>query len=477
MTFPPASFTGLFLHELRVLWRGSILVRTRHYVLVPVLVVGLLFQAVALVIAWAIKQHPLPRAEMLLIADINLFFFGVLMLSRAMTAAIDVLYGRGDVDFLLASPIRPGLVLAVRMIGVALGVAAPWLLLGGVLANAMAFFHEFWALAIYPMLLAEGFLAAALAFALVVVLVGWVGPAPARRAGHIMALVMGVVIFALGQAPRFVAPVKVGRFWQAMMPDAAATGPQWVFARALLGETGPLLASLGFVLAVFLAVWLGLGEKFGQGAITAAAYRPPGSAARQGGNFGQGPGRAVFLKNLRLLARFPGVVSQTVYRSLTLVPVVMILGGKGRMGGGVPVVAPLLVFLAGQLALFFISVMTGSDESPELAASAPVKPTFLRDAALGAACYATLLLMALPLTGVLFRDARLLPAVLACMGGVLASNLVLGHRLPIPLIRAEFGKAQNGTVLGLILGVGVSSLWALAAWLLVAPDPFGWLAL
>ena len=56
------------------------------------------------------------------------------------------------------------------------------------------------------------------------------------------------------------------------------------------------------------------------------------------------------MKNLRLLARFPGVVSQTVYRSLTLVPVIMILGGKLRMGGGVQVVAPLLVFLTGPVA-------------------------------------------------------------------------------------------------------------------------------
>ena len=61
------------------------------------------------------------------------------------------------------------------------------------------------------------------------------------------------------------------------------------------------------------------------------------------------------------------------------------------------------------------------------------------------------------------------------MAGVLACNLALGFRLPIPLIRAQFGKAQKGTLLGLILGVAVSSAWALAAWLLVAPHPFGWL--
>jgi hypothetical protein len=187
------------------------------------------------------------------------------------------------------------------------------------------------------------------------------------------------------------------------------------------------------------------------------------------------PFTAIFMKHLRLLSRFPGVASQTVYRSLTLVPVVMILGGRLRVGGGVEVVAPLLVFLTGQLALFFISVMTGSDESPELAASAPVDAAFLRRAALGAAGYATAVLMALPVMAVLLRDGALLPALLACMAGVLASNLALGFRMPIPLIRAEFGKSQNGTLLGLMLGVGVSSVWALAVWLVVAPHPFAWL--
>jgi hypothetical protein len=141
----------------------------------------------------------------------------------------------------------------------------------------------------------------------------------------------------------------------------------------------------------------------------------------------------------------------------------------------VEVVAPLLVFLTGQLALFFISVMVGSDESPELAASAPVAPGFLRRGALAAAGYATLVLMALPVIGVLARDGALLPDLLLGMAGVLVSNLALGLRLPIPLVRADFGKVQTGTVLGLILGVGVSSVWSLAVWLLVTPHALGWL--
>jgi ABC-2 type transport system permease protein len=466
-----AGFLWLFAHELRVLWRGSILVRTHKHVLLPVALVGLLFQGIALLLAAQIAKHPLGLPELVMVANINLVFLGLLMLSRAMTVATDVLYARGDVDFLLASPIPPGRVLAVRMIGVGVSVAAPWVLLGGVLANGMALFGQVWALAVYPVLLAEGLLAAALAFALVVVLVAAFGPGPARRAGHTLALVIGVFIFALGQAPRFIAPEHLARFWEALLPTGDARGLEYMFARALLGQPLPLLLSLAFSLAVFLLVWVTLDGKFASGAISAAAYRPAGASQRQGGAFRATPFAAMVAKNLRLLARFPSVISQTVYRSLTLVPVAMILAGRLRLGGGTEVVVPLLVFLAGQLALFFISVMVGADDAPELGASAPVPAGLLRRAALAAAAYAALLLMALPVFGVLLRDAALLPVLMACMMGVLASNLTLGWRLPIPLIRPPFGKAQKGTLLGLILGVGISSAWALAAWLCLGKQP------
>ena len=474
--FRQAGFPWLLLNELRVLWRGSILVRTHKYVLAPVLLVGLIFQAIALALAARIVRHPLPLGQMVLVADLNLFFFFWLMLSRAMTATIDVLYGRADVDFLLASPIPPGRVLAVRMLGVAGSVSAPWLLLGGVLANALAVFGQTWALAIYPMLLAEGVVVAALAFALVVLLVGWTGPKLARRAGHMLALVVGVFIFALGQAPRFLPPAALGRFWLALLPAGDAPGWAYVFAKGLLGRPGALAFSLVFSGAVFLLVWGTLGKRFASGAITAAAYRPGGSAARQGGAFRASPFAAVLMKNIRLLTRFPGVVTQTVYRSLTLVPVLVILTGKLQNSSGAEAAAPLLVFLTGQLALFFISVMVGSDESPELAASAPVDPAFLRRGALVAAGYATLVVVALPVIGVLVRAAVLLPGLLLGMAGVLVSNLVLGLRLPIPLVRADFGKTRIGTVLGLILGVGVSCAWSLVAWLLVVPHALGWLS-
>jgi len=476
--FSAPGFPWLLRHELRVLWRGSILMRTHRHVILPVLVVGALFQGVALLLARQVAAHPIGQDEMMLAANINIVFLFALMFSRAMTASIDVIYGRGDADFLLASPIPPGRVLAVRRLGVAASIAAPWVLLGGVLGNALAVYGQFWALSVYPMFFAEALLVAALAFALVVVLLRFVSPQTTRRTGHTLALITGVGIFIIGQMPRFVPKPELAQFWASLLPGAGGGGPSFIFARGLLGQGGALAASIAFALAGFAIVWVFLAKPFADGVITAAASRPRGRAATQGGVFRGSPFAASLAKDLRLLGRFPGVVTQIIYRSLTLVPVALILAGRFHVDGigdGMAVTVPLLVFLAGQLGLFFISVLAGSETIPELAATAPVPPSTPQRAALAASAYATIFIVAVPALAVMARAPGLLPVLIFGIAGVLLSNLLLGLQMPIPLVRASFGKTSTGTVMGLILGVSVSSVWSFIVWLAVAPNPLAWL--
>jgi ABC-2 type transport system permease protein len=470
------GFGWLLGHELRLLWRGSILVRTRRHVLAPMIAVGAVFQAIALALAWAAGRQPLDGPTLELIANLNLFFLFFLMLSRAMTAAIDVLYTRGDVDFLLASPIPPSRVLAVRMLGAAASTASPWLLLGGVMANALALCGHPAALAIYPMIGGVALVAAACAFALVVVLVGRVGPRVARTLSHTSALTVGVAIFALGQAPRYVPARLMARLWHGFLPNAGdAESPLFLPARAMLGQAWPLAASLAACALVFVLVLLTLDRQFATGAISAAATAAGGGRAARAGRFRAHPFGAAMLKNLRLLLRFPGLLTQTVYRSLTLVPVAMILSGRVRIGAAPGIVVPLLVFLAGQLALFFCSVIIASDQAPDLCRGAPVPAGLAPRASAAASFYATILIMALPLAGILLREGAVLPVAVAGIAGAAASNLALAQAFPIPLVRPAFGKTQKGNFLGLVLGVAVSSAWAGAAYLMVTPHPIGFL--
>jgi ABC-2 type transport system permease protein len=470
--FHPTGFLWLFAHEIRLLWRGSILVRTRRHVLVPLVVVAVVFQSVALAVAWTgMTQNFSPRI-LVMIANLNLVFLTFLMFSRAMTGAIDVLYSRGDVDFLLASPIPPSRVLAVRMLGIAATTASPWLLLGGVLANALVMFGDTGALAVYPMIFGLSLAVTALAFAVVVLLVGRLGASLARTVAHSFALLIGIAIFALGQAPRFVPAARMGRLWHSFMPNPTdLQSPLWLPGRAMLGDMLPLLATSGGFTLIFLVVLLTLDRRFASGAISAAAMAPGRAPRDRSGRFWSEPFTAVVQKNLRLLQRFPGLITQTAYRSLTLVPVIMILGGHVKIGSGPEVVVPLLVFLAGQLALFFGSVLVGTDQAPELLMSSPVYAGLGRRASGTAALYATLLIMALPLVGVMMRDEFLLPVGLAGISGAILTNLAFAQRFPIPLVRAAFGKRQKGSVFGLVIGVAVSSAWALGAYLMVAPHP------
>jgi len=321
-------------------------------------------------------------------------------------------------------------------------------------------------------------LVAALAFALVVVLLRFVSPQSTRRTGHTLALITGVGIFIIGQLPRFVPKAELGQFWFSLLPGPNGGGLAFIFARGLLGQPGALAASVAFALTGFCTVWFFLAKPFADGVITAAASRPRGRADAQNGKFRVSPFAASLAKDLRLLFRFPGIVTQIIYRSLTLVPVALILAGHfhmGGMGNGMAATVPLLVFLAGQLGLFFISVLAGCETIPELALTAPVPASTPHRAALAASAYATIFILAAPAIAVLARAPGLLPPLIIGTAGVLFSNLLLGQKMPIPLVRAQFGKTSTGTVLGLILGVSVSSVWSFIIWVAVAPHPLAWL--
>jgi hypothetical protein len=305
-----------------------------------------------------------------------------------------------------------------------------------------------------------------------------VSPQSTRRTGHTLALLTGVGIFIIGQLPRFMPQSELARFWASLLPGRNGGGLAFLFARGLLGQFDALAASLAFALAGFCIVWFVLAKPFADGVITAAASRPRGRAAAQGGAFRGSPFAASLAKDMRLLSRFPGIVTQIVYRSLTLVPVALILTGHFHMGGtrnSMAATVPLLVFLAGQLGLFFISVLAGCETIPELAATAPVPPSTPQRAALAASAYATIFILVFPALAVLARAPFLLPVLVFGVSGVLFSNLLLGQKMPIPLVRANFGKSSTGTVLGLILGVSVSSVWSFIVWMAIAPNPLAWL--
>ncbi len=473
----PASFTWLLAHEIKLLWRNSILLRTSRHVLIPIILVGAFFQAAAFAIAGILRAQTLSLPILILIANLNLIFLGGLMLSRALSLTVDVLYSRGDADFLLASPLPPSRILAVRMLGVAASTGAPWVLLAGVMANALAAFGHPVALTGYLAVALAAILTATIAFFLVVLITARLSPATARKLSQSLALFMGLIIFAGGQAPRFMPASALKNFYLRFLPSPEnITSPIWLPARAALGQTLPLAGAIIITATLFITVLFMRARQFAAGTISAAAYNAPGRGGNSAGQFRASPFAAACLKNLRILIRFPSLITQTVYRSLTLVPAAMILSGHATIRTSPAIVIPLLVFLTGQLALFFVSVITGGDQAPDLLASSPIAARTGKQAAYTAAGYATAIIMALPIIAVLLTTPSEISVLLLGMAGAALSNLILGESYPIPLFRPAFGKTQTGTVFGLIIGVAASSLWSLAAWLLTAAHPLSFLS-
>jgi ABC-2 type transport system permease protein len=449
--------------DLLLLWRGSILLRTRRHVWVPLIVTLVLFQAGAYAVAGLILRHPIDRPEMLLAANINLVLLAALMLSRAITTVVDMLYARADADFLFSTPAPAAAILASRMISAALAVAAPWVMMAGMLGIGLALHGALWGLAAAPMLLAIGGLAAALAFALVLALVGRVPPQTARRAGHSVALFLGLGIFLLGQAPRLLPAREVAAFWAALLPVPGRPA-SWL-AAGLLGAPLPWVTGLAGLSGATLLLWALLARRFSAAALTAATHRSAAPQAPSG--FPAGPARALLARNRRLIWRFPGLLSQTIYRALALVALGFLLAHPGLHGAAV---APLLCFVTGQLAMFFIAILRAGEDAPGLLASAPIGAPTARLCAMAAAGAACLIVIALPAAATLTRMPWLALPVLAAGAGALLSALSLGYRMPMPVTRAAFGKPPVGTLLGLVLGTAAASFWAGLAWL-TSPTP------
>jgi ABC-2 type transport system permease protein len=474
---PPVMLRRLLALDLRLLWRGSILLRTRRAVWVPLIATLVAFQAAAYGVAGIIIAHPLPRPQMLLAANVNLLLLSALMLSRAITVVVDMLYARADADFLFSTPVPAAAILASRMISAGLAVAAPWVLMAGVLGLGLALHGAFWGLAAAPLLLALGGLCAALAFAIVLALVGRVQPQTARRGGHSIALALGLGIFMLGQAQHLVPAARLRAFWNAMLP-VPGTPAAWL-AAALLGAPWPFVTGLGVLAGAAIGLWACLTRRFSAGALTAATHREVSGPAS--GVFPAGPLRALLARNVRLIWRFPGLISQTVYRALTLFVLGYLLAhphlyahtyghahahahARAHAQAQRRAIAPLLCFVTAQLALFFMSVLRAGDDAPALAGSAPIGPHAARLSAMAAAGLAALIVVAIPALATLLLVPSLSLAVLAGGAGAWLSALLLGYRLPMPVTRAAFGKPPVGTLMGLVCGTALASAWAALAW-------------
>lgn len=461
MTLRAGGFAWLLRHELRLALRGtgarrSWLARTLPLILlatVPALA------GVALAVALAhIGGARLPaRVDAMLTGVASAVVAGLLLLmvATAMIAALRTFYDRGDLDLLLSAPVPRARVLAAKAVGVAVTVAAPFMLIVVPFALASALLGSPARLALVVMIAVLATLATAVALTVTSALIAAVGARRARVVAQLAAAAVGGLAFLVSQAPNL-APGLAGR-------AAATLGHRWPApldwpGRAALGEPGPLAAMVALaVAAAWAAARLGarnLGTREASVRTTARTTRP---------RFATGLTRVVVAKELRLLVRDPELITQVALRLIYLIPLgALVLRGAGDGAG----VAGGVTAAAGLLAASLAWIVVLAEDAPDLLAAAPVAARRVARAKLIAACIVPVAVVAA--AAVALAVSTPWAAVVTLIGGtgaaVTAALLQAWFGRPAP--RSAFRRRQQGSF---VIGVGeivLAAAWAGTATLL-----------
>jgi ABC-2 type transport system permease protein len=427
-----ASLPWFARHEARLAWREWLwwlsgkkhnLVRT---LIIAVLALGGLHLIAGLTVRPLVAMAEAPDRQSLLLLTAAMAMAWMLMLSQAMESVTRVLYSRGDLDLIFSSPTPARSVFVLRLIGIAAGSTLMALLLVGPFVNMLAFGGGSRWLAAYGMLLAMGSSASAIAIAATLVLFRLIGASRTRRAAQVIAAIVGGAIVIGLQVAAIMGHQGLERFAALRGGAALAMAPAldslvWWPAKAATGSLVPLGVLLIGAMALLALAVAWASRQLASHVIVAAGTtsRPDRTRAKPVRFKAAGPAAAMRAKELTLLARDPWLMSQTLMQVLYLIPPALLLWqGFGEGTDPAPLIVPVLVMAAGQLAGGLAWLAISGEDAPDLIATVPVGPrTVMR-----AKIEAVLLAVALPMAPLLAATALLSPfAALIGAAGVLAS--------------------------------------------------------
>lgn len=468
----PASFAWLLRHELRLALRGTGTRRRWLSRAAPLLLLAAI--PVALGIAAAIglalltRDHPQPlsaHAVHQLRGFLGAGILGVLILMIS-TAALGVLrtfHDRGDLDLLLSAPLPPARVLGAKAVGVAVSVAAPFVLLTAPFALTSAVLGAPRWLGLVAMVAVDATLATAAGLVLVGATIAAIGPRPARVAVQLGAALTGAAAFLLSQA-QSLAP-DTGHRVIAALARPWPTPLDWP-ARAALGAPLPLAALTGLAAA---AAW---GSAGFAGRFLAASESGPRRAAprTKAVRFHAGLTRIVVAKELRLIVRDPELISQIALRLVYLIPAAALLLRSGHGVDPGPAIAGGATAFAALLAASLAWIVVAAEDAPDLIAAAPHSAGIMARTKLIAACLVPVAFVAVAAAaaGIVGAAPAWAAAVTLAIGTAAAITAALLQAwFGKPAARSAFRRRQQGSF---VIGVGEIALagaWAGTASLLV----------
>jgi len=359
----------------------------------------------------------------------------------AVHRSLEVLYNRGDLPLLLASPVPARVVLTTRLCDIALtSLLGTFAVVLPLLDAAIVLFGWHWAWG-FAAWVATTMAVVPLAVLTTLTAVERIGVRRARLAVQAFGLLVGMLGVVVAQLPS----------WMAMRSNDAAVRPRrpqlrtdvfaWFdvpplrqLADAARGDWRWLLPLLAGAIVLFACARVALARRFVHGAQGAAADVGDGARApsprRSDAAWTAVPhdrGRVLRRTQLLLLRRDPMLLLRCAMQTVSLVPMLVVaLMLQPTVGvGGVTLLAAAI------LPVTLAAMINTGDEAHEFAAAAPVRPRELARARASAAAAPLWLLVAA------------LVAVIVAMGDPVTALLVAGEGLVLAYASAWLGVSTT----------------------------------
>jgi ABC-2 type transport system permease protein len=476
---PPGSARWLLRHELRMAWFGAAINKGGRRRMGWASIAVWAFVWIGLhVLAYAVLHKVAPGGVMppalAIPATLVVLAIATFMLSSSLRASVLALFERGDLDLLLSSPLPSRSIFMVRLLGVILSGAALYLFLFGPLVHVGLALGQFGWIGVYVTIVAMATLMGCLGMLLTLGLVRLLGARRTRVLAQVLGAVAGALLFLLSQSYSMLSRTTgVGATEQTLrrmaeMPMLAPASLLWLPGRAVLGEPLPILGMAVLAIAVFALTLVRTHRFFVHGlqqaASSARAVAKPAGAMRL--HFRRKLFDTVIVKEWRLIARDPHLISQVLLQLVYMAPLLFLILGKKAEPG--PAIGAGLALLCSSLTASLAWIIVSAEDAPDLLQSSPAAGRTIALAKLAASVAPPLLLVALPLLWMIVRApvAGLLIGFVA-VAAVLSAALIVRWQ-GRPALRSDFKMRGKENVLCTIFESVNTMCWGGLGWLLVS---------
>jgi ABC-2 type transport system permease protein len=374
----------------------------------------------------------------------------------------------------LSSPLSSRSIFTVRLAAITVGSASIYLFFLSPFAHVGLVLGQFRWLGIYPSIIGMAAFTASVAMLMTLGLVRVLGVRRTRVVAQILGALSGALFFLMSQLYSTALRDLKDRaaIWLGpMLAPGAALGPDslvWLPGQAVLGSPWPLLLLSLLALAVFLLT-VRFTHRFFVHGVQQAVSMVRANKAPAGGprfHFGRSLARTVMIKEWRLIARDPQLISQVLLQLLYLVPLCALVFAKGAPS--LPGIGAALCFVCGSLASALAWVIISAEDAPDLLRAAPCSPAIIRRAKLAAVAIPPLLLIALPVFWLALGNPLAGAIMATTIAGAVCSPALIILWLGRPAPRSNFKTRAKGNFLCNTAEILSGFAWAGISYLLLA---------